>query len=66
MKKYTVLLATAAFMLMAFLPNAAKAQDPFKNLTKNDAVCTLKVPDIVDFVTAYLTDPEDELNGLNT
>ncbi len=63
MKKHTVLLAAAAFMLMAFLPNAAKAQDPFKDLTKNDAVCTLKVPDIVDFVTAYLTDPEDELNG---
>ncbi len=63
MKKHTVLLAAAAFMLMAFLPNAAKAQDPFKDLTKNDAVCTLKVPDIVDFVTAYLTDTEDELNG---
>jgi hypothetical protein len=45
---------------MAIVPNAAKAQDPFKDLTKNDVVATFKVPDIVDFVTYFLNDPIDE------
>ena len=60
MKKHTVVLAIAALMLATSLPFAAKAQDPFKNLTKNDVVATFKVPDIVDFVTYFLNDPIDE------
>ena len=39
------------------------AQNPFKNLTKNEAVRTFKVPDIVDFVTVFLSETEDELRG---
>ena len=50
-------------ILMAIIPNVAKAQDPFKNLTKNEAVRTFKVPDIVDFVTVFLSETEDELRG---
>ena len=60
MKTRTFILATAALALMAIVPNAAKAQDPFKDLTKNDVVATFKVPDIVDFVTFFLNDPIDE------
>jgi hypothetical protein len=60
MKKRTIVLAIAALMLATSLPFAAKAQDPFKNLTKNDVVATFKVPDIVDFVTYFLNDPIDE------
>lgn len=60
MKTRTFILATAALALMAIVPNAAKAQDPFKDLTKNDVVATFKVPDIVDFVTYFLNDPIDE------
>lgn len=41
----------------------ANAQDPFKDLTKGDAVVTFKVPDIQDFVTTYLSTSEDELHG---
>ncbi len=41
----------------------AKAQDPFKDLTKNDVVVTVKAPSIIDFVTAFLSEPEDELRG---
>lgn len=41
----------------------AKAQNPFKNLTENPAVATYKVPGIVDFVTGYLSDPQDEHAG---
>ena len=63
MKTRTFILATAALALMAIVPNAAKAQDPFKDLTKNEVVVTFKVPDIVDFVTYYLSNPEDELKG---
>lgn len=63
MKKHVILLAAAAFIMVAIIPNAAKAQDPFKNLTKDDVVCTFKVPDIVDFVTTFLSNTEDELNG---
>ena len=35
----------------------AKAQDPFKDLTKNDVVVTVKAPSIIDFVTAFLSEP---------
>ena len=56
-------LTSVTMILIAIIPNVAKAQDPFKNLTKNEAVRTFKVPDIVDFVTVYLSDTEDELRG---
>lgn len=39
------------------------AQSPFKDLTKNNPVVVVKAPSIVDFVTAYLSNPEDELRG---
>ena len=63
MKARTFLLTSVTMILMAIIPNAAKAQDPFKNLTKNEAVRTFKVPDIVDFVTVFLSETEDELRG---
>lgn len=63
MKTRMLLLTSATMILMAIIPNVAKAQDPFKNLTKNEAVRTFKVPDIVDFVTVYLSETEDELRG---
>ena len=63
MKTHAMLLASATMVLMAIIPNVAKAQDPFKDLTQNQSVLTIKVPDIVDFVTAYLSDTEDELRG---
>lgn len=54
--------------LALFCSLNAKAQDPFKNLTENTSVATYKVPDIVDFVTGFLSDPQDEhigyLNGV--
>lgn len=59
MKKRVIILCAMAL----FCSLGAKAQDPFKDLTKNSSVATLKVPDIVDFVTAYLNDTEDELRG---
>ena len=59
MKKRVIILCAMA--LLGSL--CAKAQNPFKDLTKNASVATLKVPDIVDFVTAYLSDTEDELRG---
>ena len=59
MKKRVIILCAMA--LLGGL--CAKAQNPFKDLTKNASVATLKVPDIVDFVTAYLSDTEDELRG---
>jgi hypothetical protein len=43
MKKRTIVLAIAALMLATSLPFAAKAQDPFKNLTDNGEV-TFKLP----------------------
>lgn len=63
MKTRTFLLTSVTMILMAIIPNVAKAQDPFKNLTKNEAVRTFKVPDIVDFVTVFLSETEDELRG---
>ena len=60
MKTRSIILAAAALALMAIVPNAAKAQDPFKDLTKNDVVATFRVPDIVDFVTYFLNDPINE------
>ena len=63
MRTYTFLLASATLILMTVIPNVAKAQDPFKNLSKNTAIRTLKVPDIEDFVTSYLSVTKDELRG---
>ncbi len=63
MKTRMLLLTSVTMILMAIIPNVSKAQDPFKNLTKNEAVRTFKVPDIVDFVTVYLSETEDELRG---
>lgn len=63
MKARTFLLTSVTMILIAIIPNVAKAQDPFKNLTKNKAVRTFKVPDIVDFVTVFLSETEDELRG---
>lgn len=63
MKARTFLFTSVTMILMAIIPNVAKAQDPFKNLTKNEAVRTFKVPDIVDFVTVFLSETEDELRG---
>ena len=57
---------TKAIMICAlavFYCLGANAQDPFKDLTKNDAVVTVKAPSIIDFVTAFLSEPEDELRG---
>ena len=64
MKKGIIIIcATVLFCCLG-----AKAQNPFKNLTENPAVATYKVPGIVDFVTGYLSDPQDEhasyLNGI--
>ncbi len=63
MKKRTIVLAIAALMLATSLPFAAKAQDPFKNLTDNGEVASYKVPNITEFVTGYLNNPEDEHLG---
>lgn len=63
MKNHIVLLAASAFMLMSIIPNVAKAQDPFRNLTQSEAVATFRVPDIVDFVTVFLNTSEDEHHG---
>lgn len=63
MKTRLLFLTSVTMILIAIIPNVTKAQDPFKNLTKNEAVRTFKVPDIVDFVTVYLSDTEDELRG---
>ena len=63
MKTNKLLLTTATMVLMLFVTNVANAQDPFKDLKKNPAVATFRVPDIVDFVTVYLSNPDDELRG---
>lgn len=55
-----ILLAAATVLLMAATSNVAKAQDPFKDLTKNGDVGTVKTPNIENFVTTYLSDPQDE------
>lgn len=62
MKTRTILLATATLFLMAIFPTA-KAQNPFKDLTKNYLVTSVKSPDIMGFVTACLSEPEDEHTG---
>ena len=56
--KATIICAVALFCCLG-----AKAQDPFKDLTKNDVVVSIKVPDIVDFLTSYMSVAEDELHG---
>ena len=63
MKTNKLLLTAATMVLMLFVTNVANAQDPFKDLKKNPAVATFRVPDIVDFVTVYLSNPDDELRG---
>ena len=60
MKTRTFLLA---LILMTVIPFGAKAQDPFKNLSENYLVASVKSPDIVGFVTACLSEPEDEHRG---
>ena len=56
--KTLIICAVAVFCCLG-----AYAQDPFKDLTKNDAVVTVKAPSIIDFVSAFLSEPEDELRG---
>lgn len=58
MKKAIILCAMAIFCCVG-----AMAQNPFKDLTKNESVVTFKLPTIVDFVTAYLSVSDDELRG---
>lgn len=48
---------------MASVSNTVKAQDPFKDLEENGYVATVKEANIVGFVTAYLSDPQDEHMG---
>jgi hypothetical protein len=57
----TKALMICAMALFSYL--GANAQDPFKDLTKNDAVVTVKSPSIISFVTSFLSEPEDELRG---
>ena len=59
MNKRVIILCTMALLCSL----CAKAQDPFKDLTKNESVVTIKTPDIVDFVTYYLSEPQDELKA---
>lgn len=63
MKTRSFLTAVAALILMVVIPTCAKAQDPFKNLTENGDVGTVKTPNIENFVTTYLSDPQDEHQG---
>ena len=64
MKTRTLFLAIAAVLfLMAIVPDNAKAQDPFKDLEENYLVTTVQTPSIVGFITAYLSEPEDEHSG---
>ena len=59
MKKSVIILCAMALSFGL----CAKAQNPFKDLTKNEPIRTFKVPDIVDFVTVFLSETEDELRG---
>ena len=63
MKTKAILICAAT--LFCYL--SAIAQDPFKDLTNNysDTKVTFKgqSPSIVDFITAHLSEPEDELAG---
>ena len=59
MKKRVIILCAMALLCSL----GAKAQDPFKDLTKNESVVTINTPDIVDFVTYYLSEPQDELKA---
>ncbi len=56
MKKGIIIICALAL----FCSLDAIAQNPFKNLTENPSVVTYKVPNIVDFVSGYLSDPQDE------
>ena len=42
---------------------SAMAQKPFKDLTKKEPVVNIKSPTIVDFVSSYLSETDDELRG---
>jgi hypothetical protein len=44
MKTNKLLLTAATMVLMLFVTNVANAQDPFKDLKKNPAVATFRVP----------------------
>ena len=55
--------ATIVCTFILFCCLTANAQDPFKDLTEDDAVVTVKAPSIIDFVSAFLSEPEDELRG---
>lgn len=64
--KHSHTMKTKALMICAmalFSYLGANAQDPFKDLTKNDAVVTVKSPSIISFVSSFLSEPEDELRG---
>ena len=63
MKTRTLILTVAIVFLTAIVPDNAKAQDPFKDLEENYLVTTVQTPSIVGFITAYLSEPEDEHSG---
>ena len=58
MKKAIIICAMAIFCCAG-----AMAQNPFKDLMKNDVVVAFRVPTIVDFVTSYLSVLDDEVRG---
>ena len=59
MKNKAIIICT--MMMICCL--SAMAQKPFKNLTKTEPVVAVKSPTIVDFVSSYLSETEDELRG---
>lgn len=59
MKKGMIIICALAL----FCSLDAMAQNPFKNLTENETVATYNVPNIADFVSGYLSDPQDEHSG---
>lgn len=63
MKTRTLLVVLTTLILTAIFPPVAKAQDPFKDLTENFFVTKVQTPSIEGFITAYLSEPEDEHRG---
>ena len=63
MKTRNLLILILGIILMTSISNAVKAQDPFKGLEENGYAITVKEANIVGFVTAYLSDPQDEHMG---
>ena len=63
MKNKTILL----FAALLFGYTSAMAQNPFKNLTQNvpstEVTYKGQSPSIVDFLTCFLSETEDELHG---